>query len=249
MSRLELGAGTLANIATRVQSISDDLESLAGSAPAAPDAGDMSGVIRSLLSDLLAVSGEISQARPQRPMPYVWAVRHTRRPTPRAHRRSPGSTAREPNHEHLHADRWIPRRHHHGRRLETRAGCSRRSPTPWVRCAVPSPRLRPVGKGTAGSAFVTGMSSCRSGVQKIGDDGERVGAKIERYAPDRAGRHAADLHGRLDSRSDADGTHDPGSRRGPRQAVEVRGAVTGTGSRVRPDDRRVRGPPEKDCGL
>jgi hypothetical protein len=61
VSRVEVGAGTLANIAARVQTVRDDLESLATSVPAAPDAGDMSGVIASLLSDLLAVSGEVSQ--------------------------------------------------------------------------------------------------------------------------------------------------------------------------------------------
>lgn len=36
--------------------------------------------------------------------------------------------------------------------------------------------------GPAGSAFATRMSSCRTGIQKVADDGERAGSHIVRYA-------------------------------------------------------------------
>jgi len=61
MNHIEVCVDVLPTIAKRLQSVNDDLEAVGSTVPPTPDAGDMSGAISSILSQLLAVAGQVSE--------------------------------------------------------------------------------------------------------------------------------------------------------------------------------------------
>lgn len=61
MNNIEVCIDALPTIAKRLQSINDDLEAVGSNVPPTPDAGDMSGAISSILCQLVAVAGQVSE--------------------------------------------------------------------------------------------------------------------------------------------------------------------------------------------
>ncbi len=59
-SGFQADQGVIADTAMMLRSGSDSLEQLGGSVPPPPDAGDVSGIMGSLMSKLVGAAGEIS---------------------------------------------------------------------------------------------------------------------------------------------------------------------------------------------